>query len=160
VPGDLIRRASSASEIAQARSLFRQYAAELGVSLCFQGFAEELASLPGAYAPPRGGLWLAGPRDAPCACVALRPLPYGDDRDVAELKRLYVGRASRSSGLGRRLTETAIAYARAAGYRAVRLDTLAQMHAARALYADLGFRPCAAYYDNPLDGTLYMELAL
>jgi putative acetyltransferase len=160
VPDELIRSASSATDIAQARALFRQYEAELGVSLCFQGFDQELASLPGAYAPPRGGLWLAGARDAPCACVALRPLPYGDDPQVAELKRLYVQQTARSSGLGRRLTETAIAHARAAGYRAVRLDTLAQMKAARALYAGLGFRPCAAYYDNPLDGTLYMELAL
>jgi ribosomal protein S18 acetylase RimI-like enzyme len=87
-------------------------------------------------------------------------LPYGDDDAIAEVKRLYVQRAARSGGLGRRLTETAIAHARAAGYRAVRLDTLAHMYAARKLYADLGFRACAPYYHNPLDGTLYMELAL
>jgi ribosomal protein S18 acetylase RimI-like enzyme len=161
VPDELIRVASSPSDVAQARALFEQYAAELGVSLCFQGFDEELASLPGAYVPPRGGLWLAGPIDAPFGCVALRPLPYGQGaEDFAELKRLYVQRGARSSGLGRRLTGTAIAHARAAGYRAVKLDTLAQMHAARRLYAELGFRPCAAYYDNPLGGTLYMELTL
>ena len=161
MPGELIRIAANATELAQARMLFEQYAAELGVSLCFQGFDEELASLPGAYAPPRGGLWLAGPLEAPCGCVALRPLPYaqGED-DVAELKRLYVRRDARSGGFGRRLTETAIAFARAAGYRTVKLDTLAQMDAARRLYAELGFRACAPYYHNPLGGTLYMELAL
>jgi GNAT superfamily N-acetyltransferase len=160
VPDQLIRAAASPAQVAQARTLFEQYAAELGVSLCFQNFDEELASLPGAYAPPRGGLWLAGPLDAPYACVALRPLPYADDAHIAELKRLYVQRAARSSGVGRRLTETAIDHARGAGYRAVRLDTLAQMQAARRLYAQLGFVACAPYYHNPLDGTLYMELAL
>ncbi|HEY1329463.1 MAG TPA: GNAT family N-acetyltransferase [Casimicrobiaceae bacterium] len=159
---DLIRVASTPAEIRQARALFEEYAATLGVSLCFQAFDEELAALPGAYAPPHGGLWLAGPLDAPCGCVAVRPLPHADRHgiDVAELKRLYVQRHARSGGLGRRLTETAIAHARSAGYRAIKLDTLAQMDAARRLYAELGFRPCAAYYDNPLDGTLYMELTL
>lgn len=160
--GELIRAAATPGQIAQVRALFEAYAAELGVSLCFQGFDRELATLPGAYAPPRGGLWLAGPTDAACGCVGLRPLQHAGEADseVAELKRLYVERDVRSSGLGRRLTETAIAHARAAGYRSIKLDTLAHMHAARALYADLGFRPCAAYYHNPLGGTLYMALAL
>jgi putative acetyltransferase len=156
VSGELIRAATSPDAVAQARALFEAYAAQLGVSLCFQDFDRELATLPGAYAPPRGGLWLAGDATAPCGCIALRPL----DRQDAELKRLYVTPAARGSGLGRRLTETAIAHARAAGYRAIKLDTLAQMHSARALYASLGFVPCAAYYHNPLGGTLYMQLTL
>ena len=153
---DLIRPATGAAQVAQARALFEAYAAQLGVSLCFQDFDRELATLPGAYAPPRGGLWLAGPDDAPIGCIALRPL----DGDTAELKRLYVAPAARGTGLGRRLAETAIGYARDTGYRAIKLDTLAQMEAARALYARLGFRPCAAYYHNPLGGTMYMELTL
>jgi putative acetyltransferase len=164
VSGELIRGASSPREIAQARSLFEAYAAQLGVSLCFQGFDAELAALPGDYAPPRGGLWLAGESDAPVGCVALRPLAHAVDDmapgDAAELKRLYVAPAGRGTGLGRRLAQTAIDHARASGYRVIKLDTLAQMDAARALYASLGFRPCAAYYHNPLGGTLYMELQL
>jgi GNAT superfamily N-acetyltransferase len=164
VPDELIRAASSAAEVAQARALFEEYAAQLGVSLCFQDFDRELATLPGAYAAPRGGLWLAGPRDDPAGCVALRPLDHDVDgvatTDTAEIKRLYLRPSARGTGLGRRLAETALDGARSRGYRIVKLDTLADMHAARALYARMGFRPCAAYYHNPLGGTLYMERVL
>jgi ribosomal protein S18 acetylase RimI-like enzyme len=164
LPGELIRTACSPRDIAQARALFEAYAAQLGVSLCFQGFDAELAGLPGDYAPPRGGLWLASAAGAPIGCVALRPLAHAAADDAtqaaAELKRLYVAPQARGSGLGRQLAQTAIDHARSAGYRVIKLDTLAQMDAARALYASLGFRPCAAYYHNPLGGTLYMELSL
>jgi len=169
VPGELtappfaLRAARTSDDVAQVRDLFVEYAAGLGVSLCFQNFDAELANLPGDYAPPRGGLWLA--RGAqPVGCIALRPLRH-DRRGaplerVAELKRLYVRPAARGTGLGRTLAEHALEHARRAGYRVVKLDTLAAMAPARALYASLGFRPCAAYYDNPLGGTLYMELPL
>jgi len=171
VPGELIRAVATAAEVAQARVLFEEYAAQLGVSLCFQDFDRELATLPGSYAPPRGGLWLAGacdedggPAGEPYGCVALRPLVHeGEDparADSAEIKRLYVRPGARGTGLGRRLAETALAGARERRYRVVKLDTLAQMEAARALYASLGFRPCAAYYHNPLGGTLYMQKRL
>lgn len=164
MPDELIRAASSAAEVAQARALFEEYAAQLGVSLCFQDFDRELATLPGAYAAPRGGLWLAGLRDDPAGCVALRPLDHDMDgvatTDIAEIKRLYLRPSARGTGLGRRLAETALDGARSRGYRIVKLDTLADMHAARALYARMGFRPCAAYYHNPLGGTLYMERVL
>jgi len=167
VSAELIRAAATPPDFTQVRGLFQEYAAGLGVSLCFQGFAEELATLPGAYAPPRGGLWLAhalGGSHAPLGCVALRELAHDLDgaalAGVAELKRLYVAPAARGSGLGRRLAAVALDHARAAGYRTVKLDTLAQMAAARTLYASMGFRPCAAYYRNPLGGTLYMELPL
>ena len=158
---ELIRSAAGAVDIAMARALFEEYAATLNVDLCFQGFAAELASLPGAYAPPRGRLMLAGPPDAPVGCVALRPLPADDSTTpVAEIKRLYVRPAARGTGLGGALARAIVAEARAIGYAEVRLDTLASMTAARALYASLGFRACAAYYDNPLPGTAYMSLAL
>ena len=171
MPGELIRAVATAGEVAQARALFEEYAAQLGVSLCFQDFDHELATLPGSYAPPRGGLWLAGAcgddgtlAGEPYGCVALRPLEHEGDEpagfDAAEIKRLYVRPVARGTGLGRRLAETALAGARERGYRVVKLDTLAQMDAARALYASLGFRPCAAYYHNPLGGTLYMERML
>jgi len=162
MPGaELIRNAASAADVAAARALFEEYAAALNVDLCFQGFAEELASLPGAYAPPRGRLLLAGPSHAPIGCVALRPLPADDGTTaVCEIKRLYVQPAARGTGLGAALAQAVLAEARAIGYREVRLDTLASMSAARALYASLGFRECAPYYHNPLGGTAYMALAL
>jgi ribosomal protein S18 acetylase RimI-like enzyme len=153
-----IMPARSAADIAAVKALFLEYANSLGVSLCFQGFDEELAELPGAYAPPRGRLYLVHIDGAPAGCVGLRPLDSGHDR--CEMKRLYLRPICRGLGLGRRLTELIVADARDIGYRKLVLDTLADMKAARALYADLGFREIPAYYDNPLPGVLYAELDL
>lgn len=147
----------TAAEVEVVATLFREYAASLGVDLSFQGFAEELATLPGAYAPPRGALLLASEEGKPLGCVGLRPLDWPE---VAELKRLYVRPKARGKALGRRLSEAAIAAAKAAGYRSVRLDTLPSMAAAQRLYEALGFRETEAYRFNPVPGTRYMELAL
>jgi len=156
--GELIRHAVTAAEIAEARVLFEEYAASIGVDLCFQNFGEELASLPGAYARPGGALLLAGALRL-SGCVALRPLPDGDPT-IGEVKRLYVRPDARGSGLGRALVSHILADAAAIGYRELKLDTLPTMAAARALYASLGFRECAPYYRNPLPGVVYMSLAL
>ncbi len=162
-----IRVADGAADLASARRLFEAYAASLAVDLCFQGFAAELAGLPGEYAPPRGRLLLAHRTDADVGCVALRPLRGHVDAcidaapvDVGEVKRLYVGPAARGCGLGRRLMDALIAQARGIGYRELRLDTLATMGEARALYASLGFRECEPYCENPLPGTAWMALGL
>ena len=144
-------------ELPLVRELFREYADSLGVDLSFQGFEDELARLPGEYAPPRGALLLARDGEADAAgCVGLRPL----EPDVCELKRLYVRPASRAGGLGRALTLAAIDEARRLGYGRMRLDTLPSMGAARRLYAGLGFREIEPYRFNPIDGTQFLELAL
>ena len=152
-----IRQATTTDDIARARALFVEYAQWLKVDLCFQGFAEELKALPGAYAPPHGRLLLAGTTHDAFACIALRPL---DSEGLAEVKRMYVQPARRGERWGYRLAEDLIAEARAIGYRELKLDTLEWMTPARALYAGLGFRECGAYYDNPLAGVVYMNLEL
>jgi GNAT superfamily N-acetyltransferase len=153
--------ARSSDEIVTVKSLFLEYADSLGVSLCFQGFDQELAEMPGAYAPPAGRLFLALVDGVPAGCVGLRPLDIGDDSEGrCEMKRLYLRPGHRGLGLGRRLAGLIIAEARGIGYRTLVLDTLATMKTARALYADLGFREIPAYYDNPLPGVLYAELDL
>jgi ribosomal protein S18 acetylase RimI-like enzyme len=154
--GIRIAPASGAADIATVRALFLEYADALGVSLCFQGFDEELATLPGAYAPPPGRLLLARRGAEVAGCVGLRPL----DAARGEMKRLYLRPQFRGHGMGRRLAEAVIAEARAIGYASLVLDSLASMRAARALYDSLGFREIPAYYDNPLPGVLYAGLDL
>jgi putative acetyltransferase len=148
--------ATSADRIATARHLFREYEASLGIELSFQGFAQEVAELPGAYAPPSGRLFLALDGAEPAGCAALRPLGDG----TCEMKRLYVRPTARGARLGRRLAETVILAAREIGYARMRLDTLPSMKEAFALYRTLGFREIAPYCGNPIAGTRFMELDL
>jgi GNAT superfamily N-acetyltransferase len=154
--GFSLAEALDAESVAACRALFREYEQGLGVSLCFQGFERELASLPGAYARPRGRLLLARVAGEPAGCVALRPL---GERD-AELKRLYVRSHARGMGLGRMLAECAIDEARALGYATVKLDTLPAMREAQHLYSQLGFVEAAPYNDNPVEGVRFMSLDL
>lgn len=138
------------------RILFREYERFLQVDLCFQHFEEELAGLPGKYAPPKGALLLALADGHAVGCVAMRPL----EADVCEMKRLYVQPAYLGQGLGKKLASMVIEQARTAGYASMRLDTLERLRPAIGLYTRLGFRPCPPYYANPLPGVVYLELDL
>ena len=151
---------STSPALEATRAIFREYAQGLGVDLCFQGFEQELASLPGDYAAPRGALLLANVDGEVAGCVALRPLDASDYPNAAEMKRLYVRKAFRGFGLGRRLAEAALDAARQAGYTSVLLDTLDDMEAARALYEDLGFQAIEPYYHNPIPGAHYLKVDL
>lgn len=149
-----LTEAVEAADLTRARELFREYQQAIGVDLCFQGFEAELAALPGAYARPAGRLLLAWRGEALAGCGALRPLGPG----VAELKRMWTRPDQRGHGVARAVAEALLAAAHDQGYRAVRLDTLEWMTAARALYRSLGFAEIGPYYPNPLPGVVYMEL--
>ncbi|WP_376092329.1 GNAT family N-acetyltransferase [Roseomonas sp. CCTCC AB2023176] len=149
---------AAAADLGDVRRLFEAYAGSLGVDLAYQGFAEELAGLPGKYAAPEGAMLVA--RDAGNAaigCVALRGMA---EPGCCEMKRLYVTPAGRGRGLGRALVEAVCAAAVRAGYREIRLDTLPDMTEAQALYARLGFVEVAPYYDTPVAGTRFMARRL
>ncbi len=143
--------------MAPVRELFQEYADSLDVDLAFQDFAQELAELPGEYAPPRGCILLALVDGALAGCCALRPLDNADYANASEMKRLYVRKAFRGFGLGRQLAEATLDAARRAGYASVLLDTLDGMEAARALYAELGFEEIPPYYYNPIAGAHYLK---
>jgi GNAT superfamily N-acetyltransferase len=151
-----LRPAEFPRELSIVRTLFREYADALGVDLCFQHFDDELATLPGAYAPPSGRLLVALRDEDPVGTVALRRI----DATSCEMKRLYVRPRARGEQLGRGLAERICAEARAAGYARICLDTLPSMVSAQRLYAALGFEPIAPYVFNPIAGTVYLALAL
>jgi GNAT superfamily N-acetyltransferase len=148
----MIIRPATPADLDEIRALLREYAAWLEVDLCFQNFEQELAGLPGDYAPPRGRLLIA----EGAGCVALRAI----DSEVCEMKRLYLRPEHRGLGLGRRLVQAIIDEARSVGYRRMRLDTMPKMDSAQRLYASLGFREIAAYRYNPEPGARFLELAL
>ena len=152
-----IAPATSPAQLDDVRALCREYADTLGLDLETQNLSQELAQLPGKYAPPAGCLLLAHVGDQPAGCVAFRPL----GERVCEMKRLYVRPSYRKLGLGRLLVERLLQEGRARGYTTMRLDTIPErMQAAVALYQRFGFVNIPAYWSNLLPGVEYMELAL
>ena len=146
-------RIALADDVDLVRTLFREYEAGLGVSLCFQGFDEEVAALPAGY----DALLVAWLGDEPAGCIGVRPLADG----VCEMKRLYVRSSARGAGIGRALALASIEHARALGYERMRLDNLpSHMAAAYALYRSLGFVEIEPYTVNPYEGVKFMELRL
>ena len=144
--------------LATVHELFLEYSNNVGVNLEFQDFKNELATLPGDYAEPRGAILVAWVDGAVAGCCALRPLDTADYPNAAEMKRLYVRKAFRGFGLGQQLAEATLDAARRAGYACVLLDTLDEMESARALYANLGFEEIPPYYHNPLPGSHYFKV--
>jgi putative acetyltransferase len=142
------------------RTIFREYADSLGIDLCFQNFDAELASLPGEYAAPAGALLLAFDGDGLAGCGAMRRLADVDHANACEMKRLFVRRAFRGSGLGRLLAQALMDRAAGAGYSVMLLDTLDEMESARGLYGSLGFEEVAPYYFNPIPGAHYLKAEL
>lgn len=157
-----IHSADSASDIIAVRELFEEYWRSFGFTPCFQGFADEVAALPGKYAPPRGRLALAidddrdGDDGKLAGCAALRPV----DATRAEAKRLYVRPEFRGRGLGAALLEYLIEQARAAGYLELVGDTMPVMTDALALYRRRGFELTGPYSDDPTPGAVYIRLVL
>jgi len=153
-----IVKAETPAQVSTARQMIEEYAAWLEFRLCFQGYEEEIQSLPGKYAPPSGRLLLALWDGRPAGVIALRPL---EEPGVCEMKRLYVRPEFRGHQIGRILAEQVIAEAAEIGYSRIRLDTiLGKMDSAIAMYRTLGFAEISPYYKTPVGPTLFMELAL
>lgn len=152
-----IRSVETENDIRTARDLFREYEAWLGMDLCFQGFEEELADLPGKYASPYGRLYIVDIEGVASGCLALRKIEDG----ICEMKRLYLRDSARGFGIGNELIAKLIEDACTIGYSKMRLDTYPpKMGKAVKLYESHGFRPIEPYYDNPHEGVLFMELDL
>jgi putative acetyltransferase len=151
-----IQSAESPQLLRIIHELFLEYSESLGIDLCFQGFAEELATLPGDYASPAGRLLLIFEELEAAGCGALRRL----DDEVCEMKRLYVRPAFRGKGAGRELIDALINSARKIGYQRMRLDTLPSMTSAIAIYRSLGFKAIPPYRVNPIPGASFLELDL
>ena len=159
-PDIQIVEADSSALLEATREIFREYAARLGVDLCFQNFEAELAGLPGEYTEPSGALLLAFVDGQLAGCGAMRALADVDYSNACEMKRLYVRRAFRGFGLGRLLAQTLLDRATAAGFSNMLLDTLDDMEAARGLYTALGFEEIPPYYFNPIPGAHYLRADL
>jgi putative acetyltransferase len=155
-PEVVLSQANNLELVATARTLFVEYAEVIATDLEYQGFAAELAALPGPYVPPLGALLVAHAGIDVAGCVCLKPLGEG----IGEMKRLYVRRAYRNWGLGKQLVKAAIDASRQAGHRELRLDTLASMTSAQALYHQLGFVEIPPYNSAHLPGTRFYSLNL
>jgi GNAT superfamily N-acetyltransferase len=153
-----IVQAETPEQTAIARELMIEYATWLEFDLCFQGFEDEMQTLPGKYAPPAGRLLLALWDGQPAGVIALRPM---SEPGICEMKRLFVRREFRGHQIGRALTQRVIAEAAEIGYARMRLDTIqGRMDRAIAMYREMGFREIEPYYKTPVGQTLFMELAL
>jgi carbonic anhydrase len=161
-----IAQATTEPQIEAVRELIREYTAWAFTLTAgseeaptFQGLDDELAALPGAYAPPAGRLLLAMRDGEPAGCVCFK----GHDNTTCELKRLYVRPTMRGLNLGWKLVSTLVEEARRAGYRRMVLDSHESMKKAHELYRSAGFRDVSAPPNFPEELrpiVVFMELDL
>lgn len=144
---------ANSAQVPLVRELFLEYARSLDFNLCFQGFDQELESLPGKYAAPKGVMLLAFVSGELAGCVALQPI----DEEICEMKRLYVRPGFQGRGVGKSLAVRLLLKAETIGYRKMRLDTVPSMKAAIKMYEGLGFFEIPPYRENPIKGALYLE---
>jgi putative acetyltransferase len=147
---------AAGQQIASVQDLWREYWSSIGLPLDLQGFAEEVAALPGVYRPPGGRLLLAMIEGEPAGTAAFRPL----DAWRCEAKRLYVRPRYRGRGVGRLLLDRLIGEARTEGYLAIYCDTLKSMTAALQMYKESGFSEIAPYSATPTPEAIYLGRAL
>jgi ribosomal protein S18 acetylase RimI-like enzyme len=152
----IIIQAGTVEQIINTRELFIEYAKSLNFELCFQDFDKEIAELPGAYSPPEGRLFLAEFEGEIAGCIALRKL----EKEICEMKRLYVKPRFRGHNIGKNLVEKLISEAKKIGYKKMRLDTVPAMQTAQKLYKSIGFKEIEPYRLNHVPGAVYMELEL
>ncbi len=153
----IIRTAASAEDFVCFAALVREYVATLPFVLDFQDVDGELASVEREYGPPAGAALLAELDGEAVGCAGIRPL---HPPESAELKRMYLQPQARGRGLGRALAEAALSTAAVLGYEIVRLDTIAEMVEAAALYRGLGFVEIGPYRHNPLPTARFYEVVL
>lgn len=150
----------TAEDLKATINLFRTYAESLGIDLTFQDFDNEMATMPGKYAPPTGELLLArNAQGEPIGCVALRALESSDST-CCEMKRLYTLPTVRGLGVGKALVTAILDIACNLKYEEIKLDTLPGMEAAIGLYKKAGFVETEAYYDTPLVETIFLTRSL
>jgi ribosomal protein S18 acetylase RimI-like enzyme len=161
-----ITAASPDASLADARELLLEYGrfvlAQPGAArFCFGSLEKEAAQLPFSYLEHGGGSLIVYAQDKPAGFIAWRSLPAAIEPNACELKRLWVRPAGRGLSLGRMLTVAVLERARAAGYKAVYLDTApASMAAAHRIYLSLGFKSCARYNENPVEGLVFLRMGL
>ena len=113
------------------------YAREYGFDHRFEGYvAETMAEFGKLYRPGLDRLWLAERDGRLVGSIAI----IGREEGLAQLRWFLVNPDTRGSGLGRRLVHEALAFCRAAGYRAVCLWTVSGLDAAAHLYVSAGFQ--------------------
>ncbi len=149
----LFKKANAANEFEDGRNLFNQYSDSLDIDLSFQDFQNELATIDKQYNKPKGALLLAYKNNMAIGCVGIREI----DKNIAELKRMFVNAEYRNYKIGRKLLEFAIDISKELNYNFIRLDTLSTMTQAQNLYRSFGFYEIASYRFNPVSGAVFME---
>ncbi|WP_263368170.1 GNAT family N-acetyltransferase [Edaphobacter bradus] len=162
---EILIRAASGGDVAAVRELMRAYGEHLAADphgaagICLEDYAKELEGLPNPYLV----LLLATVDGTPAGCVALKAIPSTavPEARACEMKRLWVDTRFRGTGLGRRLAEEALAWARRAGFEAMYLDTVpAAMPEANRMYAAMGFERVERYNQNPVANLVFLRKSL
>ncbi|MDR2246574.1 MAG: GNAT family N-acetyltransferase [Treponema sp.] len=152
----IYKKLETGEEIAKAKELILEYVKWLNQDLAFQNIDDELINFPQKYKEPDGAFIIAKDNDSVVGCVGFKRL----DKDICEMKRLFVNDRYKGKDIGKKLVEIIIEEARYKKYKKMRLDTLKTMESALKIYYKNNFYEIEPYYNNPSDDAVYLEKAL